>query len=33
VALANTAPSLERTELEAAMTELQAILKKEFRVR
>ena len=32
VALANTAPSLERTELEAAMTELQAILEKEFRV-
>ena len=33
VALANTAPSPERTELEAAMTELQAILEKEFRVR
>jgi len=32
VALANTAPSPERTELEAAMTELQAILEKEFRV-
>jgi Fe-S-cluster containining protein len=32
VALANTAPSIERTELEAAMTELQAILEKEFRV-
>jgi Fe-S-cluster containining protein len=32
VALANTAPSHERTELEAAMTELQAILEKEFRV-
>jgi Fe-S-cluster containining protein len=33
VALANTAPSPERTELEAAMTELQAILEKEFRVK
>ncbi len=33
VALANTAPSPERTELEAAMTELQGILEKEFRVR
>jgi hypothetical protein len=33
VALANTPPSLERAELEAAMTELQAILEKEFRVK
>lgn len=33
VVIANTAPSPERTELEAAMTELQAILEKEFRVR
>ena len=33
VALANTAPSPERTELEAAMAELQGILEKEFRVR
>jgi Fe-S-cluster containining protein len=33
VALANTSPSQERAELEAAMTELQAILDKEFRVR
>jgi Fe-S-cluster containining protein len=33
VALANTAPSPERTELETAMTELQAILEKEFRVK
>jgi len=33
VALANTAPSPERTELENAMNELQAILEKEFRVR
>ena len=32
VALTNTTPSPERAELEAAMTELQAILKKEFRV-
>jgi hypothetical protein len=33
VVIANTAPSPERTELEAAMTELQAILEKEFRVK
>jgi len=33
VALANTVPSPERTELEAAMTELQAIIEKEFLVR
>ena len=33
VALANTAPSAERTELETAMSELQIILEKEFRVR
>ena len=33
VVIANTAPSPERTELEAAMSELQAILKKEFRVK
>jgi Fe-S-cluster containining protein len=33
VALANTTPSPERAELEAAMNELQAILEKEFRVR
>jgi Fe-S-cluster containining protein len=33
VALANTAPSSERADLEAAMCELQAILEKEFRVR
>jgi len=32
VALANTAPSLERTELETEMSELQKILEKEFRV-
>jgi Fe-S-cluster containining protein len=31
VVIANTAPSPERTELEAAMSELQAILEKEFR--
>ena len=31
VALANTAPSQERTELESAMNELQQILEKEFR--
>jgi len=33
VAITNTVPSQERTELEAAMTELQGILEKEFRVR
>jgi Fe-S-cluster containining protein len=33
VALANTIPSQERTELETAMSELQIILEKEFRVR
>ena len=33
VALANTAPCPERTELETAMSELQKILEKEFRVR
>lgn len=33
VALANTTPSPERAELEAAMTELQGILEKEFRVK
>jgi Fe-S-cluster containining protein len=33
VVIANTAPSPERTELEAAMSELQAILEKEFRVK
>jgi len=33
VALTNTTPSPERTELEAAMNELQAILNKEFRVK
>jgi len=33
VALANTTQSPERAELEAAMTELQGILKKEFRVK
>jgi Fe-S-cluster containining protein len=33
VVIANTAPSPERTELETAMSELQAILEKEFRAR
>ena len=33
VAITNTVPSQERTELEAAMTELQGILEKEFRVK
>ena len=33
VALANTVPSPERAELEAAMNDLNAILEKEFRVR
>ena len=33
VAITNKVPSPERTELEAAMAELQAILEKEFRVR
>jgi hypothetical protein len=33
VVIANTAPSPERTELEAGMSELQAILEKEFRVK
>jgi hypothetical protein len=33
VALANTTSSPERTELETAMSELQIILEKEFRVR
>jgi hypothetical protein len=33
VALANTSPSPERAELEAAMNELQAILNKDFRVK
>ena len=33
VALSNSTLSTERTELEAAMNELQAILEKEFRVR
>jgi Fe-S-cluster containining protein len=33
VVIANTAPSPERTEVEAAMSELQEILEKEFRVK
>jgi Fe-S-cluster containining protein len=33
VVIANTAPSPERTELETAMSELQQILEKEFRVK
>jgi len=33
VVIANTAPSTERTELETAMSELQQILEKEFRVK
>jgi hypothetical protein len=33
VALANTVPCPERTELETAMSELQQILEKEFRVK